>query len=135
MPVRNFQSNRSSVKKHLYSLPAIFLLFLAVFFLGRAAFKSYSGARGVYGVYAEVRAERQELLGKKSELERRLAYLSTPKGLEKELRREFGLVIPGESLVTIITRENPNVIPEVGTLSSFLSGIKNFFTDFYNKDR
>lgn len=135
MPAINFQSNRSSVKKHLYSLPALFLLFLAVFFLGRAAFKAYLGASGVYGVYAEVRAERQELLYKRSELENRLAYLSTPKGLEKELRREFGLASPGESLVTIITRENPNVIPEAGTLSSFLSGIKNFFLDFYNKNR
>jgi len=84
-----------------------------VFLLGWSAARSYLSVRSAGGVYQEVKEEREELVLEKNQLADRLSYISSPYGLEKELRRKFNFILPGEELLVVVDR--PQVTPGEGS--------------------
>lgn len=114
-------------------MPILIAMFFGIVFLGQSAFKAYLKTRGAREVYMGVTRELQELAVKKSDLEKRLAYLSTSYGLERELRRQFGLVKDGEGLIVIIDRQTPAALDENGgMLESFFAKMEDFLKKFFN---
>lgn len=126
---------RNPNQKLIYSRPVLAVMFLMLIFLGQAAIKAYIGARDARTAYIGVREERADIAIKSADLEKRLDYLSSSYGLEKELRRQFGLAKPGEELMTIIDRRQKGADNEPGKFSSFLSEIGGFFTGLFNFNR
>ena len=124
--------NRKVGRRWFYSLPVLGALFLAALFLGQAALKAYLRSRAATAVYSEVRNNRQEIIARKNDLGKRLDYLSTAYGLEKELRRQFGLVKKGEGLATIIDRPRPTPLGENAGFKSFFSEMGNFLKGLFN---
>ena len=124
--------NRTSFRRFLHSRPAAAVFAVLVFLLGWSAVKSYLGVRSAGRVYQEVKAEREELVLEKNRLADRLSYISSPYGLEKELRRKFNFILPGEELLVVVDR--PQVISEEGSSGGalwprfidFMSGLFKF---------
>src|SRR3989338_10957823 len=120
--------NRNFIRRVMYSWPVVVLVFSAAVFVGQSALRSYLGAKHARSAYFEVKKEREDLAAQRADLEKRLNYLSTPYGLEKELRRKFGLVKPGEELMIIVDRPQENERPVDGdNLSAFFSGVAGLF--------
>ncbi len=124
--MRRFQ-NRNLGRRIAYSWPAIAVLFLAVVFLGKSALNAYLSAASTRASYIEIKNKREDLLVKNAGLEERLAYLSSPYGLERELRRKFGLIKPGEEALIIVDRpKEGQPAGEGGGFSGFLGGVMKF---------
>ena len=133
--MRKFQ-NQDSVRKIIYSWPAIFVLFLAAVFLGKSAINTHFNASLTRATYLDVRSKHEDLLVKKTDLEKRLDYLSSAYGLERELRRKFGLVKSGEELMIIVDRPQENERSAEGdNFSAFLSGVAGFFGGLFGFGR
>lgn len=128
--MRNFQNVKTA--RWFYSFPILIVIFLGIIFLGQSSLKAYSRARGARAVYIEVSGDYEKLALKRTDLEKRLAYLSTPYGLEKELRRQFGLAKDGEGLITIIDRHLQAASDDNGGLGSFFSKMGNFLKGLFN---
>src|SRR3989344_8018220 len=99
--------NQTSFRRFLYSRPAAAVLAVL---LGWSTIQSYLRVRSAGRVYQEVKEEREGLVLKKNQLSDRLNYISSPYGLEKELRRKFNLILPGEELLVVVDR--PQVVQE-----------------------
>jgi len=104
--------NQTSFRRFFYSRPAAAVLAVLVVLLGWSTIQSYLRVRSAGRVYQEVKEEREGLVLKKNQLSDRLNYISSPYGLEKELRRKFNLILPGEELLVVVDR--PQVMPEEG---------------------
>ena len=130
--MQRFQ-NRNLGPRIAYSWPAIAVLFLAVVFLGKSAVNAYLGATNTHASYIEIKNKREDLLAKNADLEKRLDYLSNPYGLERELRRKFGLIKPGEEALIIVDRPKENQpAGESSNFSDFFSGVIKFLGGFFS---
>lgn len=123
--MRDFQ-NRNFKRRLVYSWPVAAAVFLLAVFLGQAAVRSYLVARNTKSAYTEARKDREDLEAKRVELDKTLDYLSTPYGLERELRRKFGLAKPGEHLIVIVDRTEEIEPEEKNGFSSLVSEVGNF---------
>lgn len=128
--MRNLQS-RNSKKRWLYSRITLVFVFLLAIFLGRAAVRAYMDARAVRVTYNEIRSEREELAAEKTDILRRLDYLSSSYGLEKELKQQFGLVGPGEEIIVIVDRPEQKQEADGGDGLSFFEGIRQFLRGLF----
>ena len=95
------------LKNIAYSWPALFMLAILIFFTGRATFSAYLRSRVATQAYLDVKQKREELSHKHAVLERKLRYLSSPYGLEKELRERFGAKRADEEVIIIVDRPAP----------------------------
>lgn len=68
-------------------------------------------------IQAEKQAAALEL--RKTELEKQVQYLSSERGIEAEMRRQFDVALPGEQVVVIVEEQNKG--PEVQPLSTSTS--------------
>lgn len=91
---------------HVISSPLVllFLVFVAVF-LGRATYRILAKERESAKNLARAQAELQELQDKKEGIEKDINRLSTPEGVEEELRSKYAIKKPGEELVVIVNDE------------------------------
>lgn len=121
---------QSFAQKLIYSWPTAILLLLLIFLLGRPTLNSYLRFRAVSKAYQETKEEREELAQKKEELEKRLSYISSPYGLEKELRRRFSLKKPDEEVAIIIDRPVSRPESDKETGEGFWQRITKFLTGF-----
>ncbi|MEK7566933.1 MAG: hypothetical protein AAB527_02255 [Patescibacteria group bacterium] len=124
--MKSFQ-NRNFNRRLMYSWPAVAVIFLVAVFLGQAAVRSYITASRTRSAYLEVKKDREELTAERADLEKKLDYLSTSYGLERELRRKFGLVKPGERLVVMVDRPQETLPEEKNNFYSLLSEVGDFF--------
>ncbi|MBI2039038.1 MAG: hypothetical protein HYT22_02045 [Candidatus Niyogibacteria bacterium] len=108
--MRKFQQ-RLSFRSFLYSWPFVLGLAALLFFLGRAAWNAYEKLGLAKNVYADARASRLEIEKKHADLTERLGELSSPYGLERELRERYGLHKPGEEVVIFVRRTPPDGAP------------------------
>ena len=83
------------------------MLAILIFFTGRATFSAYLRSRVATQAYLDVKQKREELSHKHAVLERKLRYLSSPYGLEKELRERFGAKRADEEVIIIVDRPAP----------------------------
>lgn len=132
--MRDFQ-NRNFKRRLVYSWPVAMAVFLLAVFLGQSAVRSYLVARNTRSAYTEARRDREDLEAKRVELDKTLDYLSTPYGLERELRRKFGLVKPGEHLMVIVDRTEEAAPEEKNGFSLLVSGVGNFLGGIFKIGR
>ena len=62
---------------------------------------------------AELKADELEV--RKNELEEKVEYLSSERGLEAEMRRQFDVALPGEQVVVIVEDEVTSEIMPLST--------------------
>lgn len=82
-----------------------------MFFLGRAAWNAAEKWSFAEDVYEAASAARLRAEQKHDELARQLAELSSPYGLERELRERYGLRTPDEKTVIFVRRPPQDAAP------------------------
>ena len=86
----------------LYSRVVLVLLLFGVLFLGTAALNAWETAHETAEKKAEAVMELALLEEQEKELQKKIAQLSTPEGIEAEIRRKFDVGEPGEGVVILV---------------------------------
>lgn len=119
------RKKRKTIERFLYSKITLSLLLFAAAFLAVSVWGVYEKERGT----AEVRKKRAEelsnLRAREAELSSEIERLSTPEGIEMEIREKYELGKEGERVVVVIdpAGEDANVAgaEERGWFRAFLS--------------
>lgn len=82
------------------------LLFVLIGLMGYSAYGRYEIAMEMQDRREVAEAEVQALQERKTELKERVDYLSSERGQEAELRRQFDVALPGEQVVVIVEEES-----------------------------
>jgi cell division protein FtsB len=116
---------RQKMRRKLYSLPALAILFIVAVAMVRGAYamlvKERESAKGAENLAAEVAAlsERETLLL------RELEKLETPAGIEEEIKSKFNVAKEGELVAVIVDRPED----EATTTPEKKSWFKRFWDD------
>ncbi len=95
--------------------PFIMILGLAIlFFVARAAWNVHKSATTVSLKLSQARSEKERLLMEQKNLSSKIDELSTPGGLESELRMKYRAVKAGESVAVIVGSGTPGTSSELG---------------------
>lgn len=88
------------------------VLLLLVLTVGWSAYDRFSIAMEMNERRAEAELEAAALQSRKETLETQVEYLSSERGIEAEMRRQFDVALPGEQVVVILEEdEEPEVVP------------------------
>ena len=128
--MRSFQS-RNFGRRLIYSRVSIAAMLAVAVFAGQATLRSFLESRNARKAYVEVNQKHEELISQKDDLEKRLEYLASDYGLERELRRKFGLVKPDEEILVIVDRPQSAIEEGAGNMSSMFSALRNFLAGFF----
>lgn len=90
------------IKTLLFSKLSIFVLVALTTLLALSVYDRYRMEREVSERRSEREAEYRELANRAAELEAKIAYLESEKGIEEELRDRYGVVKEGEQAVVIL---------------------------------
>lgn len=96
---------KKQLTDYLYSKPSIVVLGVVVIFMGVAVYTRFSVEREQAKKEAETLQEKSKLLERKTELQKRVEYLSGERGIEEEIRKHFDVAKDGEQVVIIVDDE------------------------------
>lgn len=99
--MRDFKKRRL-VRSIIYSPLTASALLLATFFVLHAIWNISQTYIQTKKGYEAAHEEFTELRGRKERIEERIDTLSTPRGVEEEIRNKFGFVKKGEGVVIIV---------------------------------
>jgi cell division protein FtsB len=92
-----------------------FILFL-VFWIGWSAYVRFDIAMEMRDRRILVEQQTAVLEARKEALEMQVEYLSSERGIEAEMRRQFDVALPGEQVVVIVEEDNTEpVVQPLGT--------------------
>jgi hypothetical protein len=91
-------------------------IFLLVILMGVQAYERYDIASEMKGRSELAKEQTKALEERKDNLESKVEYLSSDRGIEAEIRRQFDVSLPGEQVVVIVDDEN--ISPEILPLST-----------------
>jgi hypothetical protein len=94
--------NRSPWKRFIYSPAGIIIGCIGLFILVRAAWNIHEKAIVADERLSQAQAELASLEQQKESLSSSISYLSTPEGMEAELRDKYHAVKAGESVAVIV---------------------------------
>lgn len=94
--------NRSPWKRFIYSPAGIIIGCIGLFILVRAAWNIHEKAVVADERLSQAQAELAGLEQQKESLSSSISYLSTPEGMEAELRDKYHAVKAGESVAVIV---------------------------------
>lgn len=97
----DFQQKRR-VNKIIYSKVFFVILFILVFFLGRATYNIYQKYKISSDNYVGVKRDYESLKARKDMLDSEINRLKTDSGIEEEIRGKFNVAKPGETVVIVI---------------------------------
>ena len=121
--------NRSPWKRLIYSPAGIIIGLIGLFILVRAAWNIHEKAVVAGERLSEAQSELTGLEQQKQALSDSIAYLSTPAGIEAELRDKYHAVKQGESVAVIVddqptaTASPASSTPQASWWSRFMSFI------------
>jgi cell division protein FtsB len=120
--------NYTSWKKILSSPIAFFLVLVVFVVLARSAWNMYKSAEVSSTKLAHSEAELSRLQSDQEALVAKVAVLSTPAGVENELRSKYRAVKEGESVAVIVKDDKP-VAPQATSTSkvSWWRSVVGFF--------
>ncbi|OHA21192.1 MAG: hypothetical protein A2849_01570 [Candidatus Taylorbacteria bacterium RIFCSPHIGHO2_01_FULL_51_15] len=121
--MRDFQRKRK-IKKALYSRGVLAVLFLLLVLIGKATFGVYVKERESKKNLIRVERELLSLQTREEKLRQEIAHLSTPEGIETQIREQFQVAKPGERMVVLVA-------PEKNTLESEIPK-ESLVTRFFN---
>ena len=93
-----------------------FLILLGVA-VGWSAYVRYDIASEMSDRRAEAEQQAAALQARKEALEAEVEYLSSERGIEAEMRRQFDIALPGEEVVVIVEKEAEQEIVPLATSS------------------
>gem|GEM_PF-399984 len=110
--VFDFQQKRKIRSIINSPLTQVVILMLALW-IGYSAYIRYEIAMEMLDRSREAQVAALALEAKKESLEAEVEYLSSERGLEAEMRRQFDVALPGEQVVVIVDKENdgPEILP------------------------
>ena len=103
----DFQKKRK-FKKIIYSKLSFAVLFILIFFLGKATYNIYQKSKFSSENYTAVNQEYSELKDRHNMLKSEIERLNTDSGVEEEIRGKFNVAKPGETIVTIVNSNITN---------------------------
>ena len=98
--MKEFQ-RKNDIKKVIYSRFVLALILIVLFFFVKATIDFYQKAAESKKRKERAETELLELQKRKENLENKIQSLSSPVGVEKELREKFDLVKEGEETILI----------------------------------
>ena len=98
-------------------------LFILVLFVAYSAYVRFDIAMEMRERRIEAENEAAVLEAKKQELQEKVDYISSERGKEGELRRQFDVALPGEEVVVIIDEEKDE--PEIKPLATGTNTVKD----------
>jgi cell division protein FtsB len=119
-------------RRNLFVLLVVFVLALALAGLvARSAFRMYGKYTTARKVLEGKQVEYASMNERSAYLERELALLATPEGLEAGIRRKFSVAREGEEVIVIISPDTDNKINELSPdKKSWLNKIWTFLNPF-----
>lgn len=105
MVLRDFQEKKE-IEKFIFSWPALIVAFLLVILVSLGVLRILKRELALRREIRTLEAKIKETEKKGEGFEKTLSELATPSGLEKEARRRFNLVRPGEE-VAVFLEDNP----------------------------
>jgi len=114
----------------LYSLPVVIVLFFLIVVSGRAtmsAFEKYSDSRGKR---LEAERELSEIDARYDDLQKKVDYLETDKGVEDAIRTKFNVAKDGEKVFVIVDNSKSSSTKSVEN-KGFFSNIWNWALDLF----
>ena len=110
--------------------PLMMLIALALLvFLARAAWNVHRSASTVSAKLSQAQAEADKLTAEQQSLSSQIGDLSTPEGLEAELRMKYRAVKTGESVAVIVTDDQASSSDD--TASSTQAGLWDRMLGFF----
>jgi len=93
------------------------LILLLVIWVGWSAYVRYDIAMEMQDRREVAEQQATALQARKDTLEEKVQYLSSERGMEAEMRRQFDVALPGEQVVVIVDRndEEPEIKPLAGS--------------------
>ena len=99
--MNDFQRKRK-IRKILYSRGVLFCLFLLLLLVSKATWSLYDKERESRKNLDRVEADLLALSLREEQLKKDIARLRTPEGIESEIREQFQVAKPGESMVVLV---------------------------------
>lgn len=99
--MRDFQRKRK-IRKVLYSRGVILGVFLLLVLVSKATWGLYDKERESRRNLDRVEADLLALTLREEQLAKDIARLRTPEGIESEIREQFQVAKPGESMVVLV---------------------------------
>ena len=124
--MRDFQAKRK-LKRVLFAWPAIVVLVLLNLLLVRANLELYGKER--YAAKNEAQAEKEynDVAGRENSLTADVSRLSSPEGVDLELRRKFQVVQPGEETVVIVASSSTTPEPKLEQKPGMWENLMHWF--------
>lgn len=102
-------SKPKNKKNIFYTIPTLVLFFVLIFFVGKAALNTYGKMRESSIRRSQAEAELAELENRYEELNKKVEYLGTEKGIEEEIRTKFNVAREGEKVFVIVGDDKDGV--------------------------
>ena len=97
---------KNKIKKRLYSIPVLILLFLVLGFLVKGTFNVYQRASISKEKLLVAQANIEELNERQESISNKINKLNTSTGIEEEIREKFNVVKSGEEMIVIINKNS-----------------------------
>jgi cell division protein FtsB len=103
---------KRTLRGWLHSPVMLGFLGLVILFMLSVVYQRYSIEQEMVSRRVEAEAHLKELESRRTELEKKVEYLSNERGIEAEMRRNFDVARPGEQVVIILDEEKkPEIEP------------------------
>ena len=99
--MKEFQG-RWRLRHFLYSKVTIVVLVVLVLLMSKALWGAYRKNSLAEAGKDQARASLFELEDQQRQLEKRVEWLSTARGQEEEIRKNFSVIAPGENLIVVV---------------------------------
>lgn len=121
-------ARRRKYKRYLFSKPAVGVLVIIVLILANATWNAYEKKRFTGENLDNAEAELEKLQDRSRELKEKTEDLSTPEGVEEEIRRRFPVAKEGERVIILVDeKENASALSDEPVQGgSFWQRIKNW---------
>jgi cell division protein FtsB len=93
---------RQKLKKRIYSIPSLLLLFLLVLISIKGTWEVMNKKRSSEQYVKSLEAQSQELTERQKNLEEDISYLNTEEGIDEEIKQRFNVSKAGEKVVVIV---------------------------------
>lgn len=125
--MKDFQAKRK-FKAILFSWPVCLFFLVVNVILGRAVYELYKKERYTEKTMLQAETAYEQLQKRKHDLGREITRLSSPDGLDLELRRKFQVVKHGEEILVIVPTATTSVVaPTLPKSKSLWHTIQDFF--------
>lgn len=118
---------KKKIRRAAYSKPVLVLLAIVLAVCVRSTWGLFVKYRDASKKADEAKAELARLEGQKAELEKRVEFLQTDRGMEEEIRNKFMVAKAGESVIMVVDPK-----PATGTVESApKTGVWGRFLNFF----